>query len=320
MNFYLLYGTDQSLINQKIKDLIKEIGVDNESVIKYSLSNTLLKDIILEASTVSMFSPKKVVIVNDATIFTTSKDKVSDPEELLEYFKNYNKNSTIIFNVLTEKIDTRKKITKEFSKVGKSIELKKGDQAYLINYTKSYLKDNSYEMGINDISYLVTRSGNNIDTLVNELNKLMAYKLEDKKITRDDIDDLVSSSIEEEIFSLTDAVVKGEVSRSLSLLEEFLQKNYEEIQIIALLANQFRFLFQVKRLTNKGKSQDDIAKTLGVHPYRVKLAISTNYYYQESDYLNYLKKLANLDKSIKLGTIDKRLGLELFLIKKDMNY
>ena len=67
-----------------------------------------------------------------------------------------------------------------------------------------------------------------------------------------------------------------------------------------------------------GKNNNDIASILNVHPYRVKLAIQNSYYYTESDLIKYIYKLANLDKDIKTGNIDKTLGLELFLINKDI--
>ena len=104
----------------------------------------------------------------------------------------------------------------------------------------------------------------------------------------------------------------------MRLYNFFINHNYEQVQIIALLGSQFHFLFQVKRLYNQGKYKDDIAKILEVHPYRVKLALGKIYSYSEELLLSYISKLADMDKNIKLGKIDKGLALELFLINKDM--
>ena len=110
---------------------------------------------------------------------------------------------------------------------------------------------------------------------------------------------------------------KSTFLRSLNLLEEFLNKDYEEIQIIILLAGQFRFLFQVKRLLNKGKSDFEIAKILEANPYRVKFTIKKLYMYTEDMLLDYIKKLAKIDHDIKLGLMDKRLALELFILTNE---
>ena len=75
----------------------------------------------------------------------------------------------------------------------------------------------------------------------------------------------------------------------------------------------FRFFFQVKRLLNKNKSESEIAKTLEVNPYRVKFTVKKLYSYTENMLLNYIKKIAKMDHDIKLGLMDKRLALELFI-------
>ena len=43
-------------------------------------------------------------------------------------------------------------------------------------------------------------------------------------------------TMEEEIFTLTDAIIANDKTKSLNLLEEFLNQNYDEMQIIMLLA------------------------------------------------------------------------------------
>ena len=64
---------------------------------------------------------------------------------------------------------------------------------------------------------------------------------------------------------------------------------------------------------NQNKSDGDIAKILEVNPYRVKFTIKKLYAYTESMLLQYIKKLAKMDHDIKLGLMDKKLALELFV-------
>jgi DNA polymerase-3 subunit delta len=115
------------------------------------------------------------------------------------------------------------------------------------------------------------------------------------------------------IFALTDAVIKKDISTSLSLYQELLKRGEEPIKIIVMLANQFRLIFQVKRLSAKGMNEDKIASQLSVHPYRVKLAKEVRL--SEKELLNYISLLADLDEKIKMGDINKDTGLELFFLK-----
>jgi len=312
MNFYLIYGLDRSLINNEIKNLKKELKIDE--LIKYSLEKDELEDILLDASLVNMFAEKKYILIEDALLFSSLK-KEDDVKRLEEYLNNYNSDTYIIFSCSSEKIDTRKKIVKRIDEIGKIIETKKKDASYVKKYIEKYLKEN--KCILEDIDYFISKVGTNIDNVRNELDKLIIYKDVDKKITNDDINKLVIPSMEDEIFALTDAVVKGDITRSMNLLFDFLNKNYDGMQIIILLASQFRFMYQVKRLSNKNMYADAIAKELKANPYRVKITIKNGYYYSEKDILSYLKKLADLDKYIKLGKIDKTVGLQLFLMNKD---
>jgi len=305
MNIYLFYGNNKTIIDNKVNEIINKENIIDNNIIKYNLENNL-DNIIEEASMFSMFGDKKLIIVN-----ITFKEDI-DVNKLEKYFENLNEKNYIVFICNEEKIDTRKKIVKLISKHGQVLELK-SDSNYIRCYINNYIKD--YKI---DINYFMNKVNDNLENIKNELDKLMLYKIDDKIITNKDIDDLVESNIEEEIFALTDSVIKKDDNRTLSLYNKFIERNYEPIHIISLLANQFQFLYQVKKLYGMGKGQDDIAKTLEVHPYRVKLAIQNTYYYTENDLLNSIYRLANLDRDIKLSKIDKFIGLELFLINREI--
>ena len=110
-----------------------------------------------------------------------------------------------------------------------------------------------------------------------------------------------------------DVVALGE------LLIDFTENGMDVSQIIAIIAAQIRLLFQVKRLYNSGKSNDEIAKILEFKSvYRVKYLLSDSYYYSEDDLLKYLLKLADIDRDIKLGNVNGNTLLELFIVQKDM--
>ena len=110
-------------------------------------------------------------------------------------------------------------------------------------------------------------------------------------------------------------MIKKDKKKSIELYQNFLNRNYEPIYIISLLGSQFHFLYQVKRLYNQNKSNDEIASILSAHPYRVKLTIQNSYIYTEEILLKKIYELANMDKNIKLGNIDKNLALEMFLVE-----
>ena len=83
--------------------------------IKYDMSNSSLLDVIEDASTVGLFSSKKVIILDDCYFLTANKT-IDNLNYLEKYLEKYNKDNYCILLAYTEKVDTRKKIYKLLSK------------------------------------------------------------------------------------------------------------------------------------------------------------------------------------------------------------
>ena len=136
-NIYLLYGIDKSLIDNKIDEIKKNININEFDIIKYDMNIDSLDSVINEISMPSLFSNTKLLLVNNSTFFSSGKS--IDTTELEKYLETISKSIYIIFTCNVEKIDSRKKICKLIDKIGKVIELKKGDRTYIINYLKDYI-------------------------------------------------------------------------------------------------------------------------------------------------------------------------------------
>ena len=312
-NFYLYYGDDISLINNEVSKLKNKIGISGD-IIYYDIEN--ISDIVVESSTIGMFNPYKFIVIDTSSYFSSKKDM--DISSLINYFDNYNVNSYLIFTYGSSSIDSRRKLFKLISDNGVVKKLEANSE-YLNDFVSNYIKDNGYSMDMNSMSYLLSRCDNNIDNIRNELDKLMLYKLNDKVITRDDISLLTIEDINDTVFELVSSILKNNNEKAMKLYYNFINNGMDVSQIIAVISNQIRLLFQVKRLYNSGKSNDEIAKILEFKSvYRVKYLLSDCYYYSEGDLLKYLSKLADIDKAIKTGNGDGKLLLELFIAKKDM--
>ena len=312
-NFYLYYGDDISLINNEIGKLKNKIGISGD-IIYYDIEN--VSDIVVESSTIGMFNPYKFIVIDTSSYFSSKKDM--DISSLTNYFDNYNVNSYLIFTYGSSSIDSRRKLFKLISDNGVVKKLEANSE-YLNDFVSNYIKDNGYSMDMNSMSYLLSRCDNNIDNIRNELDKLMLYKLNDKVITKEDISLLTIEDINDTVFELVSSILKNNNERAMKLYYNFINNGMDVSQIIAVISNQIRLLFQVKRLYNSGKSNDEIAKILEFKSvYRVKYLLSDCYYYSEGDLLKYLSKLADIDKAIKTGNGDGKLLLELFIAKKDM--
>ena len=171
-----------------------------------------------------------------------------------------------------------------------------------------------YNISIQDIRFMIDRCGNNLDILSQEVNKIKIYKDEDKNITKEDIINLTSKNIDIDIFGFVDTIVNKNKNKALEIYKEMLINGEEPIKILVILANQFRIIYQAKELYKQGYSGNDIATMIGIHPYRIKLALKKAINYNSDTLLDYLEKLADLDYDIKIGNIESSLGLEMFIL------
>lgn len=303
---YLLYGTKEFEITNEIKKITKNIEQINIS--KYDLANDNIKNIIDDCETFSLFDDKKVVIADNANMFSSQTSK--DSEIIEKYLNHINSKTILIFIVHNEKIDSRKKITKLLTKNGKILEF--NNDINPENIVKELLKD--YKISYQNIKLLIDRVGNNLLILQKEIEKLKLYK-ENNEITENDIINVTTKKIETDIFKLIDSIVKKDKEKALEIYHEMLKINEEPLKIVIMLANQFRIMYQSKELLMKGYSEKDIASTLQIHPYRVKLAIQNSQVYDSKTLLKYLNDLADIDLNIKTRNVSKELALELFILK-----
>ena len=307
---YLLYGTENFFIDKEIKNIINNGKFDDISISRYDLDNDLLSDIIEDANTISLFDSNKLIIVDNAFIFSRTTKKIDNIELLEEYLENSNKDVTIIFIDRLENIDSVKKLVKAIKKDGV---IKEYNKEKNINNTVLSMFDD-YKIDSKTLDYFINRVGSNLEIISSEIDKLKLFKLDDKIILKDDIDSICVENVNIDIFKFVDDIINKNKKDAIKTYKELLKINEEPIKIIAILASKFRLMYQACTLTKKGYTEDKISEILGVHKYPVHLAILAGYKYNQELILKYLNDLADLDIGIKTGIKDKDLGLELFIL------
>ncbi len=304
---YLLYGTKDYLIKNEIQNISKPF--DELNISKLDFADCGLNTFLDECQTISMFSDKKLVIAENATMFTSGGTK--DIDALEQYLNSPNPSTTVVFAVYAEKLDERKKIVKLAKKIAKIMEF--NNEKDIRKYIKNEL--GTYQISEENINLLIDRVGENELLIQNEINKLKLYK-GNNIITNEDIIKITHKNINIDTFKLIDHIVNKKNDEAMEMYSEMINQSEEPIKIIVMLANQFRIMYQVKELVKIGYSEKEIATKLKLHPYRVKLANQNSRKFKSDTLIKYLKKLSDIDYNIKSGKIDKYLALELFILKK----
>lgn len=311
---YVFYGEEDFLINKAILSVCHKHS--DGQVIKYDLSKTNISDLVEDALMGSIFGEKKIIIGYNAIFLSSDSTKETinhNIETFINYIDHSNPDTIIILVLESDKLDKRKNIVKKLLATTEIKEFVKLNQNDMVKYAKDVFDKAHYQITFKALNMLVEMSGASLYLINSECEKLMHYKLDNQIISEEDITEMIVKYDFDNVFALTDAVIKKDIDNSLFLYQELLKRNEEPIKIIVMLANQFRLIFQVKRMLAKGINESEIATDLGVHPYRVKLASQVKL--SEEKLLSYMNALADLDEGIKMGKVNKDVGLELFLLK-----
>ena len=285
---YLIEGINEVLIDKEIKKIIKDLK--DIEIINFDLSNTFIEDVIETLDTYDMFLHKKVVICKHP-MFLEEKDENFNLKIFEKYLKNPSDNILII---VANKINNRLKIATLIKKYFKYIKL---TDMNLESFVKENLED--YKMTPSLINYFISRVGKDYNNLYQELTKLKLYKLDTKVIEKQDIDLVTKVNLEATIFDLIEAIIKKDKKKSYELYNHFITNGTEIFQILVLVSNQIRLIYNVKVLNTMPDSK--ISEILGVKEYPVKLARGKGINYSKKELLSLLHKLAILDQDIKSG-------------------
>lgn len=307
---YLIYSESFRLMSEEISKIIK----NETTIITYDLNEISLEEVLLEATYVSMFNEKKIIIVKNASFFTAQKEKEENLEKLLAYMEKPISLTTLIFTTY-EKIDMRKKITKTFNEKFKIITLENLTKNDLLTKTRDLLFKHKFKIETDALDYIIEVCQNNYDLIYNEIQKLFLYYEKPSTILLKDVKEIISKSIQDNNFKFIEAVVNKNLRKAVLLLDDLYKLKIEPLVLIRLLAREYRLMYQVKFLMSQGYYKKEIGKQLKMQEWQIdKLSRNSSSYYEE-DLKNFIQKIAELDYKIVSGNDDKFLIFKTFLLE-----
>ncbi|MFC0473437.1 DNA polymerase III subunit delta [Halalkalibacter kiskunsagensis] len=317
---YFMYGTQTFLMEDLMFHIIKNTvdSLDDPNVISFSLQETLLDTAVEEAETFPFFGGKKVVILKDFSLVTALKQETKlehDVSRLQQYIKQPSPEAIFIIQAPYEKLDERKKITKELKQSSTLVECFPFDDKMLFLWLDDQAKTNGFHFSNEGKEQLLARTGPKLLMLASEMEKLALYVGENGVVDAEIVDLLVARSLEQDVFALIEFAVKQRLDKALIIYHDLLKQKEEPLKLLALIARQLRIYYQVKEMTRRSYSQKQMASQLKLHPYVVKLASQQVDKFQGKQLLKLLEAATDTDYAIKTGKMDKVLAVELLLMK-----
>ena len=214
-----------------------------------------------------------------------------------------------------EKLDERKKITKQLKKTAVTINVQQLNEKEVRQYLLNTLENAPIQMDRKAIDLFLRLTDLDLSKMMRELNKLLLYGQQQELITVKEVEQLVPKTLEHNLFDMTQYILSGKTEQALRLFEDLITQGEETIKINAILLSQIRLFLQTKFLMKIGYQQANIAETLKIHPYRVKLAMQEVRKFDEKILRRLFDDLVEMDYQIKSGKIEKELSFQLFVLR-----
>lgn len=309
MNSYLLEGSDHLTVTNIISKIITTEKFNSIPINNYDMDSVPLDNALEDLDTYGFFQDKKVIVISN---FDNLKfdDNLDSIDHLFKYLKSPSKDNLLF--IVCNKIDDRKKIYKDLKKI---MSYQKMDID-----TESFIKEQltSYKLEAGVVRLISDLCQNDISKIYNECLKLKCFKIDDKFITKDDVNSLVTkklSQLNELSFSLIRLMAEKDKRGALRTYNELLEYQFEPLSIIGLLESQFRLMYQIKVLSKDGLNNDEITKKLGEKSsYRIKKVREVTKFYSKSEILDVFIKLSDIDFKIKTSIADPVFLLQLFIL------
>jgi len=159
---------------------------------------------------------------------------------------------------------------------------------------------------------LIEYIGNDLWQMSNEIKKLASFK-NNKTLRIEDIELLVRSKIETDIFKTIDAIAEKNKKQALNLFHKHLEKGDSPLYLLSMINYQFRNLLIVKDLIEKHKPYDVILKKSGLHPFVVKKSYYQSQRFTFQELKKIFQKIFKADLDIKTGRIQPEIALDLLI-------
>ena len=322
---YLFFSSDPERISNYLKKFLNGIYGEGEdrNVTTFNAQDTPIDEVLDECLQLSLSFDKKVIICDNLT-YLKQKSKYSRTKEsrivkankydnLVHYIENdTDENVILVFTLETDEIDLNNPVVSKIPEGNrKSLQPIKDDEWPI--YVSKYFQKHGLSITNDAVKEVCARSKNSLSIFLNEAQKVLLYC--DEKITLDDIKTIFTKPEEDDIFTLTSALLNNDKNKALETFRSLrVVQNIEPVVLISIMANSLIFLDNVSYLRNEGFNMDEIANKLKVKRGKIYYAFKELKEIKPTQIKKALTKLYELDKAIKHSEIDRFYNFELFIL------
>lgn len=306
---YLLYG-EEAYLKTLYKNKLKNAVIPPEDTMNLSVfegKGIDAGEVISQAETMPFFADRRMILIENSGFF-----KSASPE-LAEYIPQMPQETCLVF--VENEVDKRGKLYKAVKNTGRAVELKRQDERTLMNWVLSTLRREKKNITSATMELFLTRTGNDMEFIEKELEKLLCYTMGRDVITTEDVEKICTVRTENKIFEMINAIAEKKQKKALDLYYDLLALKEPPMRILYLITRQFNLLMQVKQMQAQGFDQNGIAEKLKMQSFIVRNYSRQARRFQTEELEKAVKDCVDTEESVKTGRMNDVMSVELLIVK-----
>ena len=328
---YVFVG-DEAFFRKQCREAILKYLVPSDlrefSIFDFDLSETDLAEVLDRARTPSLMAPFQVFFIRGVkNLFGrgSNEDKLKAIEE---YAKDPNPDAVLIFVAdhvsipadarridLTDK-ERYERIRETLGRFCAIVELGRVEEGDAVRWIQEYCSTREVKIEADAARELVDSLGGDMMMISNEIEKLILYVGEKRRITLGDVETMVLAAKQRSLYELTDAISSRDRTRALEMLDAILSTGDGDEAAIGhlyMLAKTFRQMLVILERNVRDQRMLWAALWQGfrVPPFAADDIIrQARRYKSKRELSRALRLVAKADLALRSNPVSKRLVLE----------
>lgn len=301
-NLVFMYGEDSFSLSQEIgrwKAAFVEKYTDT-NLEEIDGADMKINELQAAISAMPFLADKRLVILKDFL----ANQKAEEQKSLIPILENLS-DTTVLVITETGEPDKRTSLFKNLNTNATVRLFMKPKGMALATWISRRAEAHKGQINSQIANYLLEAVGDDLWKLENEIQKLCLYA-QGSQVTPDMIDDLVTGSVEQSIFTMTDQLAKKNMAGALATLKKLQAQGQEAPFLFSMIARQFRLMLEMKALSDARMPANAIASKMGVHPYVVQTTLGQCKNFTHAQLRRALRKLLEIDRRLKTGGLHLR--------------
>lgn len=302
--------------------MVKEVLPEHDDLnyVTLDMAFSKLIDLSNECLSLPIGYDKKAVIAENFFYLAKTKEKkktLKDDDEgpLLAFFKDPDPLINLYLLVYSDSLDDKSIYYKALEEGGaKFVSVASFDENQWQQFIPKFFEKRGGLIDDDAVSELRERTNGDYSLFIQEGNKLLAYA-NGETVNIKMVKQLVPAPLEDDVFVLSNALLKGDKKQALSIFKDMQVKGStaNAIPLMNLLLNQFVFLDQVRYLSRRGLEAYDISLKLKCSVGRVKASLFNIRKMTSPCLHRAIEQLYFYESNIFKGRMNDKLAFELFV-------